>query len=111
VSQRQAGPDMSAAPAGPPPPTNSTSWLPRLPASIRLAHAEIGGAEVVLADQLHTRAGRARLLGRLADAAGHPAAAIAPAAGRAHGANALRRLGALGEDPAPRGTESHAPTT
>src|SRR6185312_14045753 len=31
----------------------------------------------VLADQLHTRAGRACLFGRLADAAGHPAAAIA----------------------------------
>jgi hypothetical protein len=35
VSRRQAGPDMSAAPAGPPPPTNSTSWLPRPPISIR----------------------------------------------------------------------------
>ena len=120
VSQRQAGPDMFAAPAGPPrasrspcvvgrspvtqsndmrallrprssstprhcgnsrrllsPPTNSTSWLPRPPVSIRLAPAEIGGAEVVLADQLHTRAGRACLFGRLADAPGHPAAAIA----------------------------------
>jgi hypothetical protein len=72
------------------PPTNSTSWLPRPPVSIRLAPAEIGGAEVVLADQLHTRAGRACLFGRLADAAGHPAAAIAAAAGRGHGANALR---------------------
>jgi hypothetical protein len=37
------------------------------------------------------------LFGRLADAAGHPAAAIAAAAGRGHGANALRQLGALGE--------------
>jgi hypothetical protein len=39
------------------PPTNSTTWLPRPPASIRLAPAEIGGAEVVLADQLQHASG------------------------------------------------------
>src|ERR1700742_2981112 len=33
-------------------PTKSTTWLPRPPVSIRLAPADIGGAEVVLADQL-----------------------------------------------------------